>query len=70
MGALGWIEKSLLCCSYKLFLCLNNSGPESSLTSRLRGSDNSERFVIPAQAGIQDIKGKLIVLAEFGIEPL
>ena len=38
-------------CGYKLFSCLTNSGPESSLTSRLRGSDDGERFVIPAEAG-------------------
>ena len=40
------------------------------LDPRLRGEDNKSKCsVIPAQAGIQDIYGKLIVLAEFGIEP-
>ena len=44
-------------CGYKLFSCLTNSGPESPsgrlAYSRLRGSDDGERFVIPAEAGIQ-----------------
>jgi hypothetical protein len=40
------------------------------LDPRLRGEDNKSKCsVIPAQAGIQDIYEKLIVLAEFGIEP-
>ena len=49
-------------CGYKLFSCLilDRSFPLviytlflRVLTSRLRGSDNGERFVIPAEAGIQ-----------------
>jgi hypothetical protein len=49
-------------CGYKLFSRLTNFGPESPsgrfcpervLNTRLRGSDNGERFVIPAEAGIQ-----------------
>ena len=40
------------------------------LDPRLRGEDNKSKCsVIPAEAGSQDIYGKLIVLAEFGIEP-
>jgi len=42
----------------------------NTLDPRLRGEDNKSKCsVIPAQAGIQDTYGKLIVLAEFGIEP-
>jgi hypothetical protein len=41
------------------------------LDSRLRGNDGAFTFIVfPAQAGIQDIKGKLIILAEFDIKPL
>ena len=41
------------------------------LDSRLRGNDGASTFIVfPAQAGIQDIKGKLIILAEFDIKPL
>jgi hypothetical protein len=48
------------------------------LDSRLRGNDGASTLndgaftfnVFPAQAGIQDIKGKLMILAEFDIKPL
>jgi hypothetical protein len=41
------------------------------LDSRLRGNDGAFTFIVfPAQAGIHDIKGKLIILAEFDIKPL
>lgn len=47
----------ILLCGYKLFSCLTNSGPKSALISRLRGNDDGERFVNPAEAGGKQPKG-------------
>ena len=58
VGVLFFEERALIVikvCGYELFSCLNNSGPESSLTSCLRESDNGEWFVIPAKAKVSTL---------------
>ena len=59
-GVLFFEERALIVikvCGYELFSCLNNFGPVSSLTSRLRGSDNGEWFVIPAKVEVSTLSG-------------